>query len=121
MCARGPRTNPSPRLSAWIVAAMLAMIVIPATLTLLTVSAPGTLQVSDSNPTPHGYTWSLLLFIVPIVVIGFWFLPAEGVEIPRRAFWWTIGVLVPLGFGLDFFFAHWFFTFRNSGATLGIR
>jgi hypothetical protein len=121
MCARAFDKDPSPRLSAWIVAAMLAMIVVPASLTLLTVRAPGTLQVSDSNPTPHGYTWSLLLFIVPIVVIGFWFLPAEGVEIPRRAFWWTIGVLVPLGFGLDFFFAHWFFTFRNSGATLGIE
>jgi hypothetical protein len=121
MCARAFGKNPSPRLSAWIVAAMLAMIVIPAALTLLTVSAPGTLLVSEANATPHGYTWSLLLFIVPIVVIGFWFLPAEGVEIPRRAFWWTIGVLVPLGLGLDFFFAHWFFTFRNSGATLGIR
>jgi hypothetical protein len=54
------------------------------------------------------------------VVIGFWFLPAEGVEIPRRAFWRTIGVLVPLGFGLDFFFAQRFFLFVNRGATLGI-
>jgi hypothetical protein len=114
------RRDPSPRLSAWIVAAMLAMIAVPAAITLHTVSSPGTLQVSSSNPTPYGYTWSLLLFIVPILVIGFWFLPAEGVEIPRRAFWRTIGVLVPLGFGLDFFFAHRFFVFPNSGATLGI-
>src|ERR1022692_1447182 len=118
MCARG--TNPSPRLSAWIVAAMLAMVAVPAAITLRAVSSPGTLHVSNSNPTPHGYTWSLLLFIVPTVVIGFWFLPGEGVEIPRRAFWWTIGILVPLGFGMDFFFAHWFFVFPNSGATLGI-
>jgi hypothetical protein len=113
--------DPSPRLSAWIVAAMLAMIVVPATITLHTVSSAATLQVSGSNPTPHGYTWSLLLFIVPIVVIAFWFLPAEGVEIPRRAFWRTIAILVPLGFGLDFFFARWFFVFPNSGATLGIE
>ena len=118
MCARG--TNPSPPLSAWIVAAMLAMVAVPAAITLRAVSSPGTLHVSNSNPTPHGYTWSLLLFIVPTVVIGFWFLPGEGVEIPRRAFWWTIGILVPLGFGMDFFFAHWFFVFPNSGATLGI-
>jgi hypothetical protein len=121
MCARSFSRDPNPRLSAWIVAAMVAMIVVPAAITLLTVSSPGTLQVSSPNPTPYGYTWSLLLFIVPIVVIGFWFLPAEGVEIPRRAFWRTIAVLVPLGFGLDFFFAHWFFVFPNSGATLGIR
>jgi hypothetical protein len=113
--------DPSPRLSAWIVAAMLAMIVVPATITLHTVSSAATLQVSGSNPTPHGYTWSLLLFIVPIVVIAFWFLPAEGVEIPRRAFWRTIAILVPLGFALDFFFARWFFVFPNSGATLGIE
>jgi hypothetical protein len=99
---------------------MLAMVAVPAAITLRAVSSPGTLHVSNSNPTPHGYTWSLLLFIVPTVVIGFWFLPGEGVEIPRRAFWWTIGILVPLGFGMDFFFAHWFFVFPNSGATLGI-
>ncbi len=120
MCSRMSGTDPGPRLSGWIVAAMLAMIVVPAAITLHTVSSPGTLQVSSSNPTPHGYTWSLLLFVVPIAVIAFWFLPAEGVEIPRRAFWRTIAILVPIGFGLDFFFAHCFFVFRNPGATLGI-
>jgi hypothetical protein len=120
MCARMSSGGPSPRLSAWIVAAMVAMIVVPAAVTLYTVSSPGTLQVLSSDPTPRGYTWSLLLFVVPIVVIGFWFLPGEGVEIPRRAFWWTIGILVPVGFGLDFFFAQRFFVFCNSGATLGM-
>ena len=120
MCPRVSSGDPSPRLSAWLVAAMLAMVALPAAITLFAVRSPGTLQVSASNPTPHGYTWSLLLFVVPIVVIGFWFVPAEGVEIPRRAFWWTIGILVPLGFGLDFFFARWFFVFPNIGATLKI-
>lgn len=120
MCPRVSDGDPSPRLSAWLVAAMLAMVALPAAITLFAVRSPGTLQVSASNPTPHGYTWSLLLFIVPIVVIGFWFVPAEGVEIPRRAFCWTIGILVPLGFGLDFFFARWFFVFPNTGATLKI-
>jgi hypothetical protein len=120
MCPRSSDGDPSPRLSAWLVAAMLAMVALPAAITLFAVRSPGTLQVSASNPTPHGYTWSLLLFIVPIVVIGFWFVPAEGVEIPRRAFCWTIAILVPLGFGLDFFFARWFFVFPNTGATLRI-
>jgi hypothetical protein len=113
--------EPSPRLSAWMVAAMLAMVAVPAATTLHSVNSPGKLQVLSSNPTPYGYSWSLLLFIIPIVVIAFWFLPAEGVEIPRRAFWWTIGILVPIGFGLDFFFAHCFFVFLNAGATLGIE
>jgi hypothetical protein len=98
---------------------MLGMVALPAAITLHTVRRPAVLTV-PADPTPHGYTWSLLLFIVPIVVIAFWFLPREGVKIPRRAFWWTIGILVPLGWGLDFFFAQWFFLFPNRGATLGI-
>ncbi len=121
MCPRLHGRDPGPRLSAWIVVAMFAMVAVPAALTLYSVRSAATLQISSPNPTPYGYTWSLLLFIVPILVIGFWFLPAEGVEIPRQAFWRTIAVLVPLGFGLDFFFARWFFVFPNSGATLAIK
>jgi len=99
---------------------MLAMIAIPAGIALHTVRVAAVSQVPSANPTPYGYTWSLLLFVVPIVVIGWWFLPSAGIEIPQRAFWRTIWILVPFGFGLDFFFANWFFTFPNAGATLGI-
>jgi hypothetical protein len=41
-------------------------------------------------------------------------------HIPRRAFWWALAILVPLGFMLDFFFAQWFFDYPNTGATVGI-
>jgi hypothetical protein len=99
---------------------MFVMIAVPAAITLHAVRIPATFQIQSSNPTPHGYTWSLLLFIVPIVVIAGWFLPLEGVKIPQKAFWRTLLILVPLGFGLDFFFAERFLCFRNSGATLGI-
>lgn len=112
--------HPSPRLSSWLVAAMLAIIVVPAGITLHTVRAPATVEIASANPTPHGYSWSLLLFIVPIAVIGGWFVPSEQVRIPKRAFWQTLLFLVPLGFGLDFFFANRFFTYPNAGATLGI-
>jgi hypothetical protein len=98
-------TRSGSRLSAWIVVVMLAMVVVPATITLETVRSPATLQIKDSDPTPYGYTCSLLLFLVPIVVIAVVFLPREELKIPRRAFWWTIGILVPSGFALDFFFA----------------
>jgi len=111
---------PSPRLSAWLVLAMLAMIAVPAGITLHTVHDPAALQISGTNPTPYGYSWSLLLFAVPIVVVGWWFLPSEGLRIPQRAFWRTIWILVPLGFGLDFFFANRFFVYPNAKATLGI-
>jgi hypothetical protein len=108
---------PSPRLSAWIVVVMLAMVSVPAAVTLMTVRSPVILQMTSSNPTPYGYTWSLLLFLVPIMVIAFGFLPRKEAEFPRKAFWWTIGVLVPLGFATDFFFASRFFIFSNAGGV----
>ncbi len=115
-----PRTHgsPSPVVAAGIVVGMLAMVVIPAAITLHSVSAPGILAVGP-NPSPHGYTWSLLLFVVPILVIAVWFLPSEGLEIPQRAFRWTIGILAPIGCLLDIIFAQWFFYFPNPSATLG--
>jgi len=115
-----PENSPSPRQSAWIVLAMLAMVAIPAGITLHTIRVAGIPQDFNSNPTPHGYTWSLLLFVIPILVIGIWFLPNEGVRISQRAFWRTIGILVPFGFTLDFFFANRFFEYPNTGATLGV-
>ncbi len=115
-----PASSPSPRRSAWIVAAMLAIVAIPAAIVLDTVRQSATLSV-PADATPHGYTWSLLLFIFPIVVIAFWFLPREGVQIPQKAFWVTLAILLPLGCGLDFFFARSFFLFPNPGATLTLR
>lgn len=100
--------------------AMLAIIAVPAGITLHMVRVPAAIEISSANPTPHGYSWSLLLFIVPIAVIGGWFLPSEKVRIPKRAFWQTLLLLVPVGFGLDFFFANRFFLYLNPGATLGI-
>jgi hypothetical protein len=114
-----PVNSLSLRRRTWIVVAMVAMVALPAAITLNTIRRPVTLMVPD-HPTPHGYTWSLLLFVVPIVVIAFWFLPREGVRIPQRAFWLTIAILVPAGCGLDFFLARWFFLFPNRNATLGL-
>ena len=105
---------------AWIVLAMLAMVVIPATIALNTVRYPAKLEIANPNPTPYGYTWSLLLFIVPIVVILFWLIPNGKVKIPKHSFPWTIGILVVFGASLDFFFASRLFVFLNPGATLQI-
>ena len=57
------KSSPSPRASFWVVLAMFGMIAVPAAITLHTV------RVSTQNPTPYGYTVSLLLFIIPIAVI----------------------------------------------------
>lgn len=110
----------APRTSLLVVLAMLGMVAVPAALTLLTVRGPAVSGAPAVGPSPYGYTVSLLLFVVPVVVIGFWLVPREGVRISKKAFVRTIAILFPLGAGLDFFFANSFFTFPNSAATLGI-
>ena len=110
----------SPTICGLIVVAMLTMIVIPAAITLHSVRIATPPIPLNQGSTPHGYTISLLLFIVPITLIATWFLPSEGLHIPQRAFWWTLAILVPLGCLLDFVFAQWFFDYPNVGATLGI-
>src|SRR5271168_4135531 len=97
------------------------MIAVPAGLTLHTAKISPVVDKTFADPSPHGYTISLLLFILPTLVIGLWFVPREGVEISRKSFWLTIAILFPLGALLDFFFAAKFFTFPYAGATLGIR
>jgi hypothetical protein len=115
------RRGSGPDRAPWIVIGMLAMLAVPAGVALNTVRSPGKLQVSVDNPTPQGYTWSLLLFVIPALVIAVWLTPRERLRFPRHAFLWTLAILTPLGFALDFFFADTFFVFQNSGATLGIQ
>ena len=83
-----PRSHgtPKPTVAASIVIVMLAMVAIPAAITLHSVVTPATVQ-AVKGASPHGYTWSLLLFVFPIVVIGLWFLPSEGLDVPQKAFW----------------------------------
>ena len=116
----GASSTNVPRTSFRLVLAMLAMIAVPAAFTLHTVRVPEQVNRSGAGSSPYGYTVSLLLFIVPILVIGFWFLPQEGVKVSKKAFWRTIGLLFPIGAALDFFFARSFFQFPNAGATLQI-
>src|ERR1700722_8567164 len=66
-----PRRSSDPRLSAWMVVVMFAMVAVPAAITLNAVRSPGKLEIPNSDPTPHGYTWSLLFFVIPIIVIAF--------------------------------------------------
>src|SRR5580698_3269990 len=98
----------SPRLSSWLAVVMFAMVTVPSAITLHTVhvSALAPAAAKNFHSSPYGYTFSLLLFIIPILVIGVWLIPQEKVKISRNSFWWTIGLLFPLGAGLDFFFAQ---------------
>ncbi len=103
-----------------IVFLMIAMLVVPATLTLMTVEVPGTLDIPSEDPTPLGYTWSLTLFLIPLLTIAWWFLRHPELGWQRKAYWTTIGILAPIGFVLDLLFGRTFFEFPNHGAVLGI-
>lgn len=113
----GPGSPRSSFVAVWLILAMLAA---PVAITLHRVRTSAVIDVSVPNPSPYGYTVSLLLFIVPILVIGGWLVPQDGVKISLKSFFITMVVLIPLGMGLDFFFAHLFLKFPNSAATLGI-
>jgi hypothetical protein len=114
------RPSSTPRTSFWIVLAMLGMVALPAAITLHTVRL-SLLEPAPPDASPHGYTISLLLFILPIAIIAIWFIPREGIRVSQKSFWWTISLLFPLGAALDFFFAQYFFCFPNAQATLGIK
>ncbi len=110
-----------PQRGTLVVFVMIGMLVVPATLTLMTVDVPGNLEIPSQDPTPHGYTWSLTLFIIPLLTIAWWFLRHPGMRTQRKAYWTTIAVMVPVGFVLDLLFGNTFFTFKNHGAVLGLE
>src|SRR5438128_4286642 len=91
------RSSSDPQNNALLVVAMLAMVAVPAGIALHTVRIPAPTQIPPADATPYGYTVSLLLFIIPIIVIGWWFVPHEGIKIPKRAFSRTISVLFIAG------------------------
>jgi hypothetical protein len=99
---------------------MGAVLVVPFALTLMTIKEPRPL-VTDlaSNPTPHGYTWSLTLFIVPVLVLALWVSLRPPNPIQKQAFWIAAALLSASGILLDVCFGLSFFTFENRQATLG--
>lgn len=98
----------------------MAVLLIPAWLTLRTVIRPAVLVMTSKDPTPYGYTWSLSLWIVPMLAILAWLRQHPDYKLPWRSFWSTVALLVPLGVLLDIAFGNSFFTFPNAGATLQI-
>jgi hypothetical protein len=122
MAPESPRSPHHTQLEAFqVVFVMLGLVVLPAALTLQTVQHPGRLQVTSANPTPWGYTLSLLLFLVPAGALLWWLCRRHDLGLQRRACVRTLVVLVPLGFLLDLLFGNVFFTFPNTAATVGLR
>lgn len=98
------------------------MIAGPAALTLSRVNCePNNLAPCNGNPTPRGYTVSLLIFIVPVLVIGYRHVAKPRHPRERTALLFATATVATLGFVLDFVFGHSFFTYPNEPATIGVR
>lgn len=109
----------TPTRTALQILAIFATILIPATIALSTVEETRPLVPFDPQPTPLGYTWSLLLFVVPAVVLGAWFHFHPNYRAVRSGFWISLGFLFGLGALLDILFGSLFFTFPNAGSNIG--
>lgn len=99
---------------------ILALIILPVGLTLFTVEHPLKATPTSENPTPHGYTWSLLIFVVPVVSLSWRFLTVWAGRLDRRAFIIAAGAFAVTGCLLDMTLGNFFFQFPNKGAVLGI-
>jgi len=94
-------------------------VLIPIALTLNTIQHPLATSMTSLNPSPLGYSVSLLIFILPSLVLILWLHLQAAVTFQKKAFYYTLLLLTPTGVILDILFAHQFFTFENSGAVLG--
>ena len=99
--------------------AVRTQVTTPFFLTLRTIAQPRPIIDLKSNPTPHGYTWSLSLFLVPVIVLVCWLWRKPQSRVQNRAFWITVAAVAGCGILLDVFFGLTFFTFPNQGAVLG--
>jgi hypothetical protein len=108
------------RKAAAVVIYIICVLILPAALTLQTVTEPGQLVVTSNNPTPLGYTISLSLFIIPMLAIGWWFFRHPEIRFQKKAFILTVALLFPLGVILDVLFGNAFFVFHNHNAVLGL-
>ncbi|MEM9596828.1 MAG: hypothetical protein AAGD06_21340 [Acidobacteriota bacterium] len=100
---------------------LIFVLVLPSAVTLLRVREGYTPPNFADDPSPLGYTYSLLLWIIPLAYLVLWFCLHTEYKIQRKAFGLTLAILLPLGVVLDLLFANSFFTFENSGAILGIE
>ena len=102
--------------------ALTLVLALPFALTLHTVREPRPL-ITDlaANPTPLGYTWSLSLFILPVLVLACWLAQRRESRPQFHAFYLTAAGVALAGVFLDVAFGRTFFTFPNTGAVLGLH
>lgn len=97
---------------------LIAILAITSGVALSTVRSPRAMVDISTNPSPLGYTKSLVLFLVPMVCLGYWVLRQKRAPQERKAFLITMAGLIPLAFLLDVFLGMAFFRFDYPKATL---
>jgi hypothetical protein len=71
-----------------VLVAMVVLLVVPFALTLRTIAVSRPLMMDlKANPSPRGYTWSLSLFIVPVLALTGWLWQRKYNLLQKRAFW----------------------------------
>lgn len=110
----------TPIVDAKVCLGIIVTLLVPAIIALSTVNIPQQVIAVSDNSSPFGYTWSLVLFIIPILILARWFLRHHDYAFQRKSFLITVILLTLLGFGLDILFAAKFFTFNNNYAHLPI-
>ena len=101
------------------VAALMVTLAIAATLAMVQIGISQQPVDFALKPSPLGYTFSLALFLLPCAVFGVWIGRSPRSTEQRRAFLFSLMLLIPLGFILDLFFGRIFLKFPNLNATLG--
>lgn len=118
---RQVNSNKRPSNDWLVLVGMAVAFTVPFILTLRTVARPRPLVTDlQANPTAHGYTWSLSLFAVPVMVLSAWLVRRHESRIQNEAFWITALLVASGGILLDVFFGLSFFTFPNRAAVLGL-
>ena len=116
----GDQAAPCPPRPSQTAVILILVVFLPAALTLRSASHPREPLAVDLNPSPLGYTQSLTLFLFPVAILTIWFLMHPFYQLQRKAFWLTMGALIPTGIFLDILRANAYFRFPNRQAVLGI-
>ena len=101
--------------------AILASIAIPFVLTLSKITLPLAEPTYTPELSPYAYTYSLLIFTVPLLMFFWWLHRNPQYKIERKAYYWCIFGVFAFGSFLDFVFGYSFFYFPNRDAVIGLR
>ena len=108
------------RLNSLTVFALIAVLAVASAIALGSIVEQPALTFEASQPSPLGYTKSLVLFALPCLVLGGWLLRHPALKAQRKACVISLSIVLPVWCLLDILLGKTFFDFPNRGATLEI-